>query len=121
MALLDPKLDIVFKLLLMRDEALLRSMLAAILRPPSPIQEITILNPEVERDLAMDKGAVLDLRVALHDGTVVDLEMQLDNRPSVRKRVLYYWRASTQVSSFVGMLTCTFIRSSSSCGWSARC
>jgi len=31
--LLDPKLDVVFKLLLTRDESLLRSMLEVVLRP----------------------------------------------------------------------------------------
>jgi len=89
--LLDPKLDVVFKLLLTREESLLRSMLEVVLRLTSPIAELTVLNPDVERELAADKGAVLDIRVALADGTVVDIEMQLDNGPVQRQRILYYW------------------------------
>ena len=50
-----------------------------------------MLNPDVERDLAADKSAILDLRIVLDDDTEVDLEMQFDNAPVQRKRVLYYW------------------------------
>ena len=50
-----------------------------------------MLNPDVERDLAGDKGAVLDVRVELADGTQVDLEMQGDVYPALRQRILYYW------------------------------
>ena len=37
-SLLDPKLDVVFKILLTREDTLLRAMLEAVLQPPSPIR-----------------------------------------------------------------------------------
>jgi predicted transposase/invertase (TIGR01784 family) len=38
-----------------------------------------------------DKGSVLDLLVRLADGTVADVEMQVERRSGFRKRALYYW------------------------------
>ena len=46
--LLDPKLDLVFKLLFVRGpESLLRALLTAVLRPKSPIKHVTVQNPEL--------------------------------------------------------------------------
>src|SRR5262245_44029429 len=72
---LDPTLDVVFKLLLTRQQLLLLDMLQAILG--RPIQRLTVLNPEILGELASDKAVVLDIRVALHDGSRVDVEMQV--------------------------------------------
>ena len=92
-SLLDPKLDLVFRLLFGNPEnkALLISLLNAILRPPSPIESVTVLNPELEREDVEDKGIVLDVRVVLADGRQIDVEMQSQPRPSRRERALYYW------------------------------
>jgi predicted transposase/invertase (TIGR01784 family) len=75
---LDPKLDIVFKLLFAdeRNTALLISLLTAVLKPAHPITEVVLLNPEIERSAVLEKGAVLDVRVRLKDGAQVDIEMQ---------------------------------------------
>ena len=90
---LDPKLDIVFKLLFgeERNRALLVSLLNAVLTPSVPIDTVTLLHPEPARESADDKGIVLDLRVALHTGEQVDIEMQSQVRPAQRERALYYW------------------------------
>ena len=90
---LDPTLDIVFKLLFgsrANREALI-SLLTAVLRPPVPISEVQVLNPEVGREQVDDKGIVLDLLVVLADGTRINVEMQVDRRPAFCHRVLYYW------------------------------
>ena len=52
--LLDPKLDVVFKLLFAdeRNRGLLISLLTAILEPPEPITGVTVLNPFSD-DLAL--------------------------------------------------------------------
>jgi predicted transposase/invertase (TIGR01784 family) len=89
--LLDPTLDIVFKLLLLRDQALLRDMIEAVLNLPAPLQELKVLNPEIPKDFPADKAIVLDIRARLHDGRQVDLEMQSTFPPGTRARFLYYW------------------------------
>jgi predicted transposase/invertase (TIGR01784 family) len=92
--LLDPTLDVVFKLLFTtgpESPRVLRSLLTAVLRPKSPITSVTVLNPEIPRESVLDKGIVLDLLAVLEDGTRLDVEMQSDKRPAFRNRALYYW------------------------------
>ena len=93
MALLDPKLDVVFKLLFAepRNRALLVSLLTAVLRPNSPIANVTVLDPELPKDLVLDRGVRLDLLVELSDGRLVDVEMQTDPRGNRGDRWLYHW------------------------------
>jgi predicted transposase/invertase (TIGR01784 family) len=50
-----------------------------------------VLNPELPKDLADDKGALLDVLVRLDDGRQVDVEMQSCSRPGLRQRALFYW------------------------------
>ena len=90
---LDPKLDVVFKLLFAdpRNTDLLRSLLTAVLRPPLPITTVTVLNPEPPTEDVGDKHVVLDIRAQLEDGRQLDVEMQSQSRPAQRERALYYW------------------------------
>lgn len=89
---LDPKLDIVFKLLFGRAEnrALLTSLLDAVLEPAAPIRSVEVQS-ELDRESVSDKGIALDLRVELANGEQVDVEMQTQPRPAGRQRALYYW------------------------------
>ena len=89
--LLDPKLDIVFKLLLQRELVLLRSMIETVVSLPAPIEDLVILNPELPKDLARDKGIVLDVRVSLANKAKFDIEMQSELPVGIRSRFLYYW------------------------------
>ena len=109
--LLDPKLDIVFKLLFTRDhpdsrEALL-GLLTAVVRPASPLTSVEVLNPEVGRAAVDDKSVVLDIRARLADGTTTNVEMQARNVPPFRTRLLYYWASafSQQLSAGDGYTT----------------
>ncbi len=52
---------------------------------------VEVLNPEIPKKAFEDKGIVLDLMLRLADGSLVDVEMQVDRRPAFRKRALYYW------------------------------
>ena len=90
---LDPKLDIVFWMLLARESnrALLLLVLNAVLKPATAIEAVTILNPDPERTAIDDKGVVLDLRVQLEGGEQIDIEMQSRSHPALRERILYYW------------------------------
>src|SRR5512145_3018443 len=74
--LLDPTLDVVFKLLLQRNPALLRDMIEAVVVLDAPIRELVVLNPEIPPDVPADKSVVLDIRVRLDNGYEIDLEMQ---------------------------------------------
>ncbi|MBI5543692.1 MAG: Rpn family recombination-promoting nuclease/putative transposase [Deltaproteobacteria bacterium] len=91
-ARLDPKLDVVFKLLFAHpsNRELLISLLTAVLRPSSPIREVEILNPEIPKDMVADKGIVLDVHVRLEDGRHVDIEMQSTKQLSFSSRALFY-------------------------------
>ncbi len=93
---LDPKLDVVFKLLFGNPENkdVLIALLTAVLRPEVPIEDVEVLNPEIPKELVADKGIVLDLLVRLADGTLIDVEMQVDRRPGFRARLLFYWSRS---------------------------
>lgn len=93
MPLLDPKLDVVFKMLFAepRNRALLISLLTAVLRPTSPIVDVTVLDPELPKDLVLDRGVRLDLLVQLADGRLIDVEMQSDARGNLEERWVYHW------------------------------
>jgi predicted transposase/invertase (TIGR01784 family) len=85
---LDPKLDLVFKTLFVRNEALLRNMLEEVLA--QPIASFTVCNPGIPGELSTDKEIVLDVRVLLKNQTRVDVEMQIRVRPGLTARLVYY-------------------------------
>lgn len=86
--LLNPRNDVVFKLLFTRNPNLLRSMLEAVLA--ERIDSLTVQNPELPGELHSDKGIVLDVRVLLADGKRIDVEMQMRVTPELRSRLVYY-------------------------------
>jgi predicted transposase/invertase (TIGR01784 family) len=90
---LKPTSDLVFKLLLQKDPnlVLLRSMLDCVLELTSPIEDIEILNPDIEKDYPVDKPISLDVRVHLKNLTRVDIEMQAEVTARTASRFLYYW------------------------------
>ncbi len=91
--LLSPTLDFVFKSLfaLPGNKDMLISLLAAVLRPASPIRDITVLNPELPRSAASLRGLVLDVHAVLEDGREVDIETQTVLQAGTRERSLYHW------------------------------
>jgi predicted transposase/invertase (TIGR01784 family) len=93
MQLLDPKLDVVFKMLFAepRNAHLLKSLLTAVLNPREPIVRATVLDPELPKDLATDRGVRLDVLVELAGGKLVDVEMECDLRRAHGARWLYHW------------------------------
>ena len=91
--LLRLTIDIVFKMVFADPKMApaLAALLTAILRPPSPITGVEVLNPEIPRRIANDKLAVLDLLVLLEDGTRVNVEMQLTDPGRTWVRAPFYW------------------------------
>lgn len=85
---LDPKLDLVFKLLLTRQPQLLQNMIEGILA--RPLESLTVLNPDIPGELVGDKEIVLDIRVLLADGARIDVEMQIRVTPALAPRLVYY-------------------------------
>jgi predicted transposase/invertase (TIGR01784 family) len=85
---LDPKLDIVFKLLLTHEPALLVDMLQGILA--KPIGAVTVLDAGIRGEQVGDKRVDLDLRVAVDDGSRADVEMQIRTAPALASRLMYY-------------------------------
>jgi len=85
---LDPRIDVVFKLLLVRNEELLTDMLECTLG--RPVGKPTILDPTIPGERVRDKRSILDLRVSLPGGSRVDLEMQARRTPALESRFLCY-------------------------------
>ncbi|PUA37514.1 hypothetical protein C8Z91_19405 [Paenibacillus elgii] len=92
---LDPKVDFVFKRIFGVEENkdVLLDFLNVTLREsePSPITDIQILNPYIDKSALHDKQSILDLHARTADGKQVNIEIQLFNRYDIEKRTLYYW------------------------------
>lgn len=91
--LLDPKLDLVFKLLFAKPKniGLLLSFLKATLELSEEIDSLEVINPELPKESVDAKGILLDVRVRFKNGTEADVEMQSRALPGRRERALYYW------------------------------
>ena len=91
--LLDPTNDIVFKYYFSKpkNKTILISFIESVIEPDSPIEDLEILNPTIDKDSINDKTSILDLIVELKDGSKIDVEMQVARTPRFRSRVLYYW------------------------------
>ena len=92
----------VFKILFAhpKNNKLLISLLTAVLKPQYPIVQAQILNPEIPKDLATDKGIILDVFVKLQNGSFVNIEMQSCHLGNITPRILYYW-GKTFISQLV--------------------
>jgi predicted transposase/invertase (TIGR01784 family) len=89
--ILDPKLDIVFKMLFGHPDNrdLLISFLNAVLKPGAPIRTVRVESDPVKACVDA-KEIALDLHVEFEDGQQVNVEMQTEPRPARRERALYY-------------------------------
>ncbi|MEN9826360.1 MAG: hypothetical protein RI953_2105, partial [Pseudomonadota bacterium] len=67
-----------------------RSLPTAVLQPQSPIESITVLNPELHGPRFSSKASRLDLHIRLQNGTLVDIEVQTSHDAQFIKRSLYY-------------------------------
>jgi predicted transposase/invertase (TIGR01784 family) len=90
---LSPKLDIVFKMIFgyERNKDILANMLSSFIGiAEKDMQEITILNPLSELDYAEEKKSILDLKIKLHTGERVNVEIQLKNQLDLIPRLHRY-------------------------------
>lgn len=76
--------------MLQNNLAALKSLITAVLQPESLIDFVTILSPELHGTDLNSKQSRLDLHVKLHDGTLIDIEMQSSREAHFIKRSVYY-------------------------------
>jgi predicted transposase/invertase (TIGR01784 family) len=88
--ILPPKIDVVFKMLFgdKRNKKILIGLLEAILE--KKIQNVELLNPSINQKDKDDKLSILDVKVELASGEIIDIEMQVRNIPELRQRITYY-------------------------------
>lgn len=91
---LDPKVDVVFKQIFgaEKNKPILISFLNAVLEWSGDRQvvEVDLLNPYLEQEYADDSYGILDIKVQLGSGEVVDVEMQIGDRADMERRSTFY-------------------------------
>ena len=90
--ILSPTVDIIFKILFgdERNRDILADFLSAVLGFEISQDDITILDPHLQRDNIDDKLGILDLKLKLVDEKYVNVEMQVGKLKDIHKRVEYY-------------------------------
>ena len=93
METLNPRLDVVFKLLFAAEQnhELLVALLNAVLRPETPFISVEVINPGIEKDALDQRGVVLDMLVVRGDGTRSNIEMQVQDYEVTQQHILYHW------------------------------
>jgi predicted transposase/invertase (TIGR01784 family) len=85
------KNDILFKMLFVKNQDLLRQLVSVLLNIPfESIRDFSIRNPEIPPEQVTDKFCRLDMTMNLN-GERVDLEIQVTNEGDYPERALYYW------------------------------
>jgi len=91
--ILSPKSDIIFKLLFGTENSIdiLTDFLLAVLNlSPDEYNEITISNPFLLQEYKGDKLGILDVKLKLKSGKVLNIEIQVDPMPFMESRILFY-------------------------------
>ena len=86
--------DYAFKRLLGSEEnkPLLQDFLECILDlTPQQILDLEFMDKELTKEEFNDKTGILDVKLKLTDGTVIDIEIQASWNASFVKRTLFYW------------------------------
>ncbi|MDR1854953.1 MAG: Rpn family recombination-promoting nuclease/putative transposase, partial [Azoarcus sp.] len=84
-----------------RDVSDLTAFLQATLDlPDEDYEEVTIVDPKLHPERPDDKWGVLDVLVRLRTGKMVDIEIQVCDRPDLRERAVFY--LARMVSSQIG-------------------
>jgi predicted transposase/invertase (TIGR01784 family) len=74
-----------------RDVSDLTEFLKATLDlPPDDYEAVTIVDPQLTPDFPGDKLGVLDVMVKTRSGKMIDIEIQVCNKPYLRERAVFY-------------------------------
>ena len=83
--------DYMFRAVLQSNEKVLRGLICSLLRlQDTDIRSIMIINPIVLGESIEDKEFRLDINLILNDNTIINLEMQVLNRPNWKSRSTAY-------------------------------
>jgi len=91
--ILSPKLDLIFKLLFGTEgsiEILTDFLLSVLKLSPSEYDKITIANPFLLQEYKGGKLGILDVKLTLKSGKVINIEIQVDPMPAMTSRILFY-------------------------------
>lgn len=90
-SIISAKNDVVFKVLFSRNKELLRVFLNDVLDiSVESVNDIEVLNPELPPESIDGKFSRLDVNVRT-SGKNVNIEMQVENEPDFKERILFYW------------------------------
>ena len=89
--LLKPKYDVVFHCLFRKgNERITKALISAILG--KEIKEIELDNDRyLLQEYPKQKMGILDLNAKFEDGTICNIEIQLEDKGNMEKRILLYW------------------------------
>ena len=91
--ILSPMMDIIFKLLMGTDgskELLIDFLLAVLNISPDELEDVVISNPFLLQEYKGDKLGILDVKLILKSGKVINIEVQVDPMPFMESRILFY-------------------------------
>ena len=91
--LMKPSMDFVFKRLFGAEESKdsLISLLNAIIKSDSPIKNIELKSPDLEKQHIGDKFCRLDIKAKTDKGELINVEIQVRDEYNMVQRTLYYW------------------------------
>ena len=88
-----PKMDIIFKIVFgsTRNEDILKDFLQSVLDIPAhEYQHIDITNPYISPEDLVGKSVILDIKVTTISGKIINIEMQVQQIPEMRERMVFY-------------------------------
>ena len=88
--LLDPRNDLVFKILFTRSLPLLTDLINAVRSEEPPIEVVSVLNPQIDPEDLEGKHIVLDILAKDEKGQLFNIEMQMSRREQWSARSIYY-------------------------------
>ncbi len=90
--ILSPKIDLVFKMLFVRDSAILANLIDCVLDLPegARIRSVEVRNPAILPEEIGRKFIVLDIKAEDQSGRKFNVEMQVRKYASYSKRSVYY-------------------------------
>ena len=86
-------MDVIFKLLMGTEGSkdLLTDFLLAVLNlSPDEYEDVTIANPFLLQEYKGDKLGILDVKLKLKTGKIINVEVQVDPMPFMESRILFY-------------------------------
>ena len=90
---MSAKSDIIFKLLFgneLNKDLLIRFLMSVLKLPLNEYTDIQISDPQSKRRYKGDKLAILDVKIKTTTGKIINIEIQIQITPKMRKRIVFY-------------------------------